>query len=142
VVTSTVSTPPVRRDRAGRSIPYTRISDLSPSDFDAAIFIGGEGIQQHYEDSDIISFIREMAHEDRVIASIGSGSALIADAGVARDVTMVTAEYTADKVAREGVSLADKRLYIDDIFITADAGKEREFVREFVPFVEDLRSDE
>ncbi len=141
IVSSTVDRLPALESRYDRRVPFRPLKDISVEDVDAVILVGGTGVRYHFGDAELQELVRDMAGAGRALASVGTGAALLSDAGVAVDAELVTPRDVREKVKEDGAVAVDERIHIHDIFITASVGSERDFLREFVPFVQELQEE-
>ncbi len=91
------------------------LSQLRIDDFNAVVFIGGDGAKEYVNNPDALNIARQAANQGKVLAAISTAPTILANAGVLRNVraTSYTTEravlqqagaiYTGNHVERDGL---------------------------------------
>jgi len=91
------------------------LSQLRIDDYDAVIFIGGDGAREYFNNPDALNIAREAAAKGKVLAAISTAPTILANAGVLRGVRATAylteravlqkagATYTGNHVERDGL---------------------------------------
>jgi protease I len=91
------------------------LSQLRTDDYDAVIFIGGDGAREYFNNPDALNIARQTASQGKVLAAISTAPTILANAGVLRGVRATAylteravlqkagATYTGNHVERDGL---------------------------------------
>ncbi|MFA5115328.1 MAG: DJ-1/PfpI family protein [Candidatus Omnitrophota bacterium] len=94
--------------------PDVLVSDIRPEDFDAIVFVGGQGASRYWDDPSVHKLIRNAAADGKVIAAICIAPVTLAKSGVLKgrratvwhsegaQIQKAGAVYTAKGVERDG----------------------------------------
>ena len=101
------------------------ISEINMSDFDAAVFIGGQGMGKKIDDEGFQKIAKETVEADKVLGAICVAPALLAKAGVLSGKKATVWSSPLDKSAvkilkEEGAVYQDKDVVVDGKIITAN----------------------
>lgn len=108
----------------------TNISDVSASDFDAVIFVGGGGVEEYglHLNKDIHELAREASSKERITAAICIAPMILAEAGILKGKDVTTFPSSEDFVKKRGANLTHKLVCVDGRIVT---GKGPEAAKEF-----------
>lgn len=62
--------------------PDMLVSNIKPEDFDAIVFVGGQGASRYWDDQSVHKLIRDAAADGKVIAAICIAPVTLANSGV------------------------------------------------------------
>jgi len=91
------------------------MNQLRIDDFDAVVFIGGDGAREYFTNPDALNIVREAAAKEKVLAAISTAPTILANAGVLRNIRVTGsitertalqqagAVYTGNHVERDGL---------------------------------------
>jgi protease I len=105
----------VRGTMGGLAESATLINQLRTDDFNAVIFIGGDGAKIYFNNPDALNIAREAVAKGKVLAAISTAPAILANAGVLHNIRSTSyiteksllqqggAIYTGNNVERDGL---------------------------------------
>ncbi len=107
--------------------PDKLLSDVKAEDYDAIIFVGGNGAREYYNSKSAHSLIKDAFKLNKIIGAICIAPVILAKAGVlsGKKATVFSSEIT--QIRNLGTNYTGKAVQIDGNIITAnghDAGKE------------------
>jgi protease I len=114
-VVASTKTGIIRGMLGGRAEAAMLINDIVVDDYDAAIFIGGSGAREYFDNSVALDIARQAKQKDKVLGAICIAPSVLANAGVLEGVkaTCFTTEkyklkkagakFTGDPVERDGL---------------------------------------
>jgi len=91
------------------------MNQLRIDDFNAVVFIGGDGAREYFTNPDALNIVREAATKEKVLAAISTAPTILANAGVLRNIRVTGsiterstlqqagAVYTGNHVERDGL---------------------------------------
>ena len=91
------------------------LSQLRLDDFNAVVFIGGDGAREYFNNPDALNIARQAVAQGKVLAAISTAPIILANAGVLRNVRATSyiteraalqqagAIYTGNHVERDGL---------------------------------------
>lgn len=98
--------------------PDINVSFVEPRDFEAIIFIGGRGVEEYIQDSNIMNLARNVFYERGLLAAIGMAVEILAYAGVLTSKKVTCDTSTIDKVQGVGAYYTGKSVEQDGEIIT------------------------
>ena len=105
----------------GRYIePQMLVGDIVVDDFDAVIFIGGQGVTKYFDDNFVLNLVAEAARKGKVIAAISKTPTILANAGVLRDVSATSFSTERKHIIRSGAKWTHNDYERDGNIITAN----------------------
>jgi protease I len=110
--------------------PDFRISYLPTKDFDAFVFVGGDGVAEYYYDPAAYRIAREAFQEGKVLAASCLAPAILARAGVLRGRTAACHPGEKGALAENGARFSRSDLVSDGRIVTG--GK----LEKFLPYAE------
>ena len=129
-----------RGNRGGVFSVGMPLSEVSVVDFDAVIFIGGNGSQQYWNDSVSHALAKEAFFSGKVTAAICSASVTLANAGLldGKKATVWFAEEQA--LRRKGANYTGRAVEIDANIITANGpASAADFGRAIVEKIKEMK---
>ncbi len=101
------------------------LSDVKVRDFDAVVFIGGEGAIEYFDNNDAHKIIQEMSNLHKVVAAICVAPVILAKAGILVGKKATVWSSLMDKknikeLEDSGCSVLKERVVKDKKIITAD----------------------
>jgi len=58
------------------------LADVKVNDFDAFIFVGGEGVKIYFKDKTALKLVKQAAEENKIIGAISQANKILTNAGV------------------------------------------------------------
>jgi protease I len=110
------------------------LDDVTAPDYDAVVFIGGNGAQAYFDDSRAIEIAVKAFEAGRVVAAICIAPVILANAGIlnGKRATCYDGEF-ASKLEAGGAEYTAESIARDDMIITADGpASARDFGAEIV----------
>lgn len=108
---------PVRADRGLTIVPDETFA--SAGDLDVVVVPGGPGQFDQMENAALLGFLRSAAARVEVVASVCTGSLLLAAAGLLEGKRATTHWLARDALAQLGVQVVDERVVWDGAVLTA-----------------------
>lgn len=123
VVTASSREGPVRGalggwTRAERFLPAVRAAE-----YDAVVFVGGEGALEHVGSRSAWRLAREALDRGKVLAAICMAPLILARAGLLRGRRVTAWPDVREEVARAGAIVVDDPVVVDERLVTADGPK-------------------
>ena len=119
------------------------IEDLNVKEFDAIVFIGGNGTVKHLDDPDFHNVAKDAVKNEKLLGAICFAPAIIAKAGVLAGKKATIWSSNTDrrtiKILKEGgVEYVDEDVVVDGNVITANGPQSAEkFAKEIVKILVD-----
>jgi protease I len=96
------------------------LDEVFEDDYDAVLFVGGKGIQLHFDDPDFQSMARAFYDEGKVTAAICAAPVILAKAGLLDDKKATCWEGAKAQLAEAGAEVQDEAVVQDGILITGN----------------------
>jgi len=96
------------------------ISNITASNFDAIIFIGGPGSYSLFDNPDALSLAKEAVKKGKVLGGICAAAAILALAGVLKGIKATSFSGVADILKEKGAIYSLSGLEVDGKIVTAD----------------------
>lgn len=136
-IASTVLTE-VKGMLGARVKPDILLSDVDVHDFDAIVFVGGEGASQYWDDPLALQLVRNMADRNRIVAAICIAPVTLANAGVLAGKRATVSSFAADQLRAQGADYTGRPVERDGNIITASGPTvSSEFAQEIVRALSD-----
>lgn len=108
--------------------PDVNIGFVEPSDYDAIVFIGGQGVEEFFLNNDIINLTRRFFSEKKLIAAIGLSVELLVYASILTGRRVACISELIGRVQDSGAYPTGNRTEIDgDILTGTDSRAKEEF---------------
>jgi len=99
--------------------PEILLSDVKEEDYDAMLFIGGQGSSQYFNDSLAHSLAKKFLSKNKVIGAICIAPSTLANAGLLKGKKATCYPSEAPNLREKGATLTDKPVVKDGLIITA-----------------------
>lgn len=101
------------------------LKEISAKNFDAVIFVGGEGAKEFFDDTEAHKVVREAVKYDKILGAICIAPIILARAGVLRKKNATVWSSILDKsgakeLVEAGSRVSKKRVVKDGKIVTAD----------------------
>ena len=100
--------------------PDILVADVNASDYDAVIFVGGQGASEYWEDAKAHEIARSAADEGKVLGAICIAPVTLANAGVLKGKRATVFPSEAGKLSKKEAICTRAGVEIDGKIITAD----------------------
>ncbi|MFA5293846.1 MAG: DJ-1/PfpI family protein [Phycisphaerae bacterium] len=97
------------------------VGDIKIDDYDAFIFIGGQGVKEYFANNAILKLVRTANENKKILAAIGTAPGIFASAGIVRDKNIASFPSQRLNLINAGAKWQRKGLQIDGNLITADS---------------------
>ena len=94
------------------------VSDVSADDFDAVVFVGGDGAAEYYDNSHALELARDAFAKGKVVAAICISPRILANAGLLESRTATCYESQADALKKLGANYTGKDVERDGQIVT------------------------
>jgi len=120
----------------GTSVPVNvGIRDVKTYDYDAFVFVGGEGARLYFDDERVRKLARDVKY--KTVGATGSATAILAVSGVLEKKKATCPHEWADLLLRRRAILTGRPLEVDDKIVTlADATAAEQFANAIAKAVE------
>ena len=118
-VASTVSGEAIGADGARVKVDI-QLADAHVDEFDAIVFIGGQGAAQYVDDPLAHTLARDAMEKKKIVAAICMGPMILAKAGVLKGRKATVFPTLSEQLKQEGVIYSGKPVERDGMIITAD----------------------
>lgn len=116
--------------------PDTLLEDLEAKDFDAIVFVGGQGSQQYFHDGLAHQLAQEAVKQNKLVAAICIAPVTLANAGLLKGKRATVWSSEADALRAGGAIYTGKDVEKDGKIITASGPlAAREFAKEIVKVI-------
>ena len=101
------------------------LNKVNPRNFDAIVFIGGDGTKEYFDDNNAHRIIQETVNSKKVLAAICIAPVILARAGILKGKTATVWSSIANKSGKEelekaGCTVSKERVVQNEKIITAD----------------------
>lgn len=123
------------------------LKEINTKDFDAIVFVGGEGAREYFDDEVVHKLIQEFNSRRKVVAAICIAPVILAKSGILKIKKATVWSSLANKSGlREledaGCNFCDEGVVVDGNIITADGpAKAEEFARAIVEVLARLEEE-
>ena len=76
---------PAKGVKGGSVKPNMLVKDINPDDFDAVVFVGGNGSTEYWNDKNALELAKKTYEMKKVIAAICIAPVILANAGILKD---------------------------------------------------------
>jgi protease I len=105
-ITASSKTGPVLGVLGGEAEATLNIKDAQAQDFDAVVFVGGNGAQEYFENAQAHRLAREFFEAEKIIGAICIAPVILAKAGILKGQTAVVWENALDKTGPRALTEA------------------------------------
>ncbi len=106
--------------------PDINITMVEPTDYDALVFIGGRGVEEYLSESDVLTKIRNVFYERKLVAALGMAVEIFAQAGIISGKRVTCDIQTIPKVQYAGGYYTGSLVEEDDNLITGTGESAKE----------------
>ena len=96
------------------------VKDIKVNDYDAIIFIGGQAMDEYYNNPDILKLVRAANERGKSLAAIETAPGIFANAGIVKGKTIASYPTQRTAIVAAGANWVNTTLAIDGNLITAD----------------------
>jgi protease I len=111
------------------------LKEVNPKDFDAVVFIGGEGAKEYFENEEAHKIIQEFNSMRKIVAAICIAPVILAKSGILKVKKATVWSSLANKSGLKefesaGCTFCDEGVVVDGNIVTADGpAKSEEFAK-------------
>lgn len=99
------------------------IFEVNVSDYDAVVFIGGEGAKVFFDDPIALAIAEEAARQDKIVAAICVAPSILANAGVLQGKKATAFPTEESNLNEKGAIYTPNPLVVDGKIVTASGPK-------------------
>jgi SagB-type dehydrogenase family enzyme len=103
----------------GKAQSQILIGEIDVNDFDAVIFVGGSGAHEYFDNTIAHNIVRQAKAKEKVLAAIGIAPAILANAGVLKDVRATVFRSQKLRLRKSGAEFVETKVQRDGLIITA-----------------------
>ncbi len=108
----------VARGEAGTAVPVdVAIDEVKTYDYDAAVFLGGEGVRRLFDDESVRKLAKDVKY--KVVAASDNAVVLLALAGALEDKKVAGPTESVSWLLKGGAQYSAEPIWIDDKLITS-----------------------
>lgn len=112
------------KGKLGASVEIDKdISAVNVDEYDAIIFVGGNGSSVYFEDSDALEIAKEAYENGKVIAAICIAPSILANAGILEGKNATCYSSESSNLETQGAKYTGKDVEIDGKIITSNGPK-------------------
>lgn len=109
---------------------YTYMDQVDPKAVDAILFLGGDGNYKYLGHDLVQNFVKKCGTSGKLIGAIGSGTTLLADAGITKGKKVTGPPDAKKQMTDSGATFTGKSVEEDGNLVTAVSGKEKDFLKQ------------
>src|SRR3989338_9983398 len=102
-----------------RVTPTLTLDKIKVNDYDAIVFVGGQGSTIYWNDRNAIDIAKEANIKGKVVASICLGSGILANAGIFKNKNATGWPETKEVIKKNGGSYTGKHVEVSGRIISA-----------------------
>lgn len=106
--------------------PDVNIIMIEPTDYDALVFIGGRGVEEYLSEGDVLTKIRNVFYEKKLVAALGMAVEIFAQAGILSGKKVTCDTQTIPKIQYAGGYYTGSLVEEDDNLITGTGESAKE----------------
>jgi protease I len=99
---------------------YIKLQYFKISDYDAAVFVGGPGSYDYFDDPTAQGIAKEAVKENKILAAICAAPSILANAGLLKGKKVTCFPGEGPNLKSKGANFSGSGLEIDGKIITAD----------------------
>lgn len=108
--------------------PDLALPEIEAKNFDAVVFVGGQGARQYFDDDDALKVARAFHAARKILAGICLGPSILANAGVLIGKTVTGFSTEEENLKNKGADYTGMSVEVDGNVVTAkDPTAAREF---------------
>lgn len=96
------------------------IEEIKTNDYDAIIYIGGQGCKEYWDNQTAHRIAREALEYNKILAAICSAPVILARAGILKDKKSTCFSGDSSELKKEGAIYTGNPIEQDSLIITAD----------------------
>ena len=104
----------------GKAEAELLFSEADTNNYDAVVFVGGEGSRVYFDDLDALNLAREMYDKKKIVAAICIAPVILASAGLLRDKKSTVFDSEVRTIMRRGAEYTGESVAADGRIVTAD----------------------
>ncbi|MFC1618076.1 DJ-1/PfpI family protein [Patescibacteria group bacterium] len=111
----------------GEVDPDFALADVTLGEFDAIVFIGGEGSEQYFKDEEALKLAKQAHKDDKIVAAICIAPTILANAGLLKGVRATAFESAEEAIKKAGADFTGEPVESQGLIFTAsgpDAAEE------------------
>jgi protease I len=120
VVVASVSAGTYTGTRGGEATADISVGEINPADYDAIVFIGGQGASQYFEDEKAISLAKDAYSAGKVVAAICIAPSILANAGLLEGKKATAFSSEEDNLKAKGAEYTGKPVVTEGRIVTAN----------------------
>jgi len=113
----------VTGSKNGKAHTTAKFEEVNPENFDAIVVVGGQGVQQYFDDIDIHQKLIQFFQAGKLVTAICSGPVVLANAGILSGKKVTSWDQEKDKLQAAGAIWQDQKTVIDGNLITSQGPK-------------------
>jgi len=106
--------------------PDFLVSEVNPQEFDAVIFVGGEGSSEYFKDEDALELVKEAKKQKKILAAICIAPQIFAQAGILRGIKATSAPTSRPALRRVRARYTGRPVEVSGRIITASGPQDSE----------------
>lgn len=106
--------------KGGKARPDIDFDSISSDNYDAVVFVGGEGAKVYFEDEFIKDAVLGFVENNKVLAAICIAPTILTYAGVLKGKTVTSTESEKESLEKAGAKWSGSEVEVDGLIITAN----------------------
>jgi len=103
----------------GRAKAELSLKQVDVSQYNAIIFVGGQGAQQYFNDSEALSLARKALEKGKIVAAICIAPVILANAGILKGKEATVFQGNEAMIENKGATYARRNVVVSGKVITA-----------------------
>ena len=118
--------------------PDLAIPEVEAKNFDAIIFVGGQGARAYFNDDKALNLARDFKTAGKILAAICLGPSILANAGILISKTVTAFPTEEENLINKGATYTGMAVEVDGKIVTAkDPTAVKEFAEKILYLLED-----
>jgi len=105
--------------KGGKASPKILLNDIDESDFDALVFVGGNGASAYFNNQKALRLAKDFFEAGKVVAAICIAPSVLANAGLLRGVKATAFPSEKGNLVKHGAEFLKVPVVVDDKIVTA-----------------------
>lgn len=100
--------------------PDLALSEASPENYDAIVFVGGPGSSMYFQDQEALALAKSAGNQGKVVAAICIAPSILANAGILQGKTATVFPSEEDNLKAKGANYTGNPVEVDGLIVTAN----------------------
>ena len=120
VTIASSATGEITGSQGGKATAAIALSEVNPADYDAVVFVGGQGASTYFNDSTAQNLAKDALSKGKVVAAICIAPSILANAGLLDGKSATAFSSEQSNLESNGATYTGEAVTVDGKIITAD----------------------